>query len=294
MRTKTIVEGVSTKLRCLGWLLLAAGTMLTACDATPAEPPSQRRPQSALTDQQNQRRVRELLLAELQTVTLQNCVPKRVGSANDGGYVLCDNLIQGVQTVYSYGIGGNDDWGCEMSSRFNVPVHQYDCFNPPNVSCPGGQFVPHNECVGTKAETIEGRTFDSIVSQMERNGDRGKQMIVKIDVEGAEWDALLATPEEVLAQIDQLPMELHGVGEPRFLEAVQKLKRHFYLVHLHFNNWSCAGDIEPFPAHAYQVLFVNKRVGVLGAPPAGVASPSSLDAPDNPRSPDCQPTRAQE
>jgi hypothetical protein len=254
----------------------------------------ERQAQPAMTDAQNSRRVRELLLAELQPVSLQNCVPKRVGSANDGGYVLCDNLLSGVEAAYSYGIGGNDDWGCEISTRFRVPVHQYDCFNPPALTCAGGTFVPHNECVGAKAETLEGRLFDTVPSQIGKNGDRGKRMVVKIDVEGAEWDALLATPDDVLAGIDQLPMELHGVGEPRFLEAVQKLKRHFYLVHLHFNNWACAGGLEPFPANAYQVLFVNKRVGVPGTPPVGVPSLGSLDAPDNPRGPDCQLPRSQE
>ena len=39
------------------------------------------------------RRLREEILAELQPVVLKNCTLKRFGSANDGGYVMCENLI---------------------------------------------------------------------------------------------------------------------------------------------------------------------------------------------------------
>ena len=43
---------------------------------------------------------------------------------------------------------------------------------------------------------------------------------MKIDVEGAEWDSLMATPDAVLDSIDQLAMELHGVNEGRFISTV--------------------------------------------------------------------------
>jgi len=109
-----------------------------------------------------------------------------------------------------------------------------------------------------------------------------------MDVEGAEWESLLETPDEVLERIEQLPMELHGVNEPRFLKLVQKLKRNFYIVHLHFNNWACAADLAPFPASVYQVLFVNKRIGVVGTPEIGAPTARAFDARDNPKGADCQ------
>ena len=58
-----------------------------------------------------ERKLREAILAELQPVTLKNCTLKRFGSANDGGYLMCDNLIEPVNAAYSYGVGRNDDWG---------------------------------------------------------------------------------------------------------------------------------------------------------------------------------------
>ena len=230
---------------------------------------------------------RQALLDELRPVTLANCSFKRFGSANDGGYVMCWNLIE-AETGYSYGIGGNDDWGCEVSKTYGIPMHQYDCFAPPALSCAGGRFVPHDECVGPRTETVDGHLFDTITNQIDRNRDRGKRAVVKIDIEGAEWAALEATPDEVLERIDQLPMEFHGVDDAGMLAVVQKLKRTFHLVHVHFNNHACNPALTPFPSWAYQVLFVNKRVGVVGTPKRGTAAAEAYDAPDNPHGPDCQ------
>lgn len=234
------------------------------------------------------RDVRLALLEELKPVTLKNCTLRRYGSANDGGYLMCENLVQGIQSLYSYGIDTEDNWGCELSSQLKVPVHQYDCFTEERPKCEKGYFVFHDECVGPKPETIEGRLFDTLTNQIAKNHDTASRLIVKIDVEGAEWDSLAATPDAVLDRIEQMPMELHGVDERRFLDVVRRLKTRFHLVNLHFNNHSCAEDLAPMPGRAYQVLWVNKRVGVLDRDAPVPAPPSPLNAPDNPELPDCQ------
>ena len=231
---------------------------------------------------------RAALVAELQPVTLSNCELMRMGGPNDGGYLMCKNLMPGIQTAYSYGIGWEDNWGCDVSVAHKVPVHQYDCFSPVALQCKGGVFQLNAECVGPKTETIDGRKFDTIANQMARNGDTGKKMVVKIDIEGAEWKSILATPDAVLDGIDQMPMELHGVDDPDALAALRKIKEHFYLLAVHFNNWSCDEGLAPMKAWAYQVLFVNKRLGVLGPQPAGAATVESLLARDAPKLPDCQ------
>ena len=41
------------------------------------------------------REVRVALLEELKPVTLKNCNLKRYGGPNDGGYLMCENLIRG-------------------------------------------------------------------------------------------------------------------------------------------------------------------------------------------------------
>lgn len=235
------------------------------------------------------RKNRDALWDELRPVSLKNCNLKRVGSKNDGGYLMCDNLIDGAETLYSYGISDEDNWGCELATRLKVPVHQYDCFTPHTPECATGKFDLHRECVGPRTETLKGKPFDTVTKQIEKNGDKGKRVLLKIDVEGAEWDSLLATSEAVLDKIEQMPMELHGVNEPRFLDLVRKLKRQFYLVSVHYNNYACTPRAEPLPARAYQVLFVNKRVAELDPSTPGRVPGTPPDAPDNPNAPDCQP-----
>jgi hypothetical protein len=239
-------------------------------------------------NQRRDRGVRQALLDELQPVVLSNCTLERVGSAHDGGYLMCANLITGLQVAYSYGVGPNDDWGCAVSRQHSVPVHQYDCFDPARPVCAGGQFIFHNECVSDRAQTMGAQVFDTLANQIGRNGDTARRKLVKIDVEGAEWDALLQTPDEVLDGIDQMPMELHGFHEARMLEVVRKLKRTFHVVNLHFNNYGCTDEADPFPSRAYQVLLVNKRLGVVDSSSPMPAPRHPLNAPDQPGIPDCQ------
>ncbi len=234
---------------------------------------------------------RERLYAELEPVALANCRMERFGEPHDGGYLMCGNLLDAIEAAYSYGIAGYDQWGCEISRSFRVPVHQYDCFDLTRTSCPGGELVFHPECVAGRTFTDEaGRTFDTVQSQLARNGHTGRHIVLKMDVEGAEWETILQTPDEVFEHIDQIAIEFHGVEKAtdRFTAAVTKLKRFYHLAHLHFNNYACREGLDPFPAWAYEALFVSKRLGIVDPDAPAVSRPHQLDAPTNPELPDCQ------
>ncbi len=249
--------------------------------------------------------VRRHLFAELRPVSLSNCQLERFGEAHDGGYLMCGNLLGAVKSAYSYGIAGYDKWGCDISTRLGVEVHEYDCFDPRRPSCAGGKLRFHDECVAGRRYVEDGRLFDTLSNQTARNGDGGRIAVMKIDVEGAEWDSFLQTPEAVLDRMDQIAVEFHGTNR-RALAVVRMLKKRFYVAHLHFNNagtgaLKCGSGFEPFPAGAYEVLLVNRRIGkaasrfgpflaglrtVLALEPPPLPS-SPLDAPNFPNLPDC-------
>jgi methyltransferase family protein len=233
---------------------------------------------------------RDQLFQMLQPVVLSNCELQRFGEAHDGGYLMCGNLLRDVQSGYSYGISGYDKWGCDISSGLGITVHQYDCFNTTRPECAEGKTVFHEECVGGVARTHENRAFDTIANQFAKNGDAGRRIVLKIDVEGAEWESFAETPDATLEQIDQLAVEFHGVNDGQMRGVVEKLKRHFHVAHIHFNNFSCVADLLPFPSWAYEVLFVSKRLGRID--PRGKAGGGlhPLDAPNSAELPDCQPT----
>ena len=185
-------------------------------------------------------------------MALENCALTRYGSANDGGYLLCENLMTGVEGLYSYGIDAEDNFGCQVSAELRLPAHQYDCFTESRPTCGSVSPVFHDECVGPKAETIDGQPFDTLASQFARNGHAGRRLLVKIDIEGAEWDSIMAAPDAVLERIDQMPMELHNASGQRSLDVIRKLKRTFYVVSLHFNNQACNPAAEPYPSWAFR------------------------------------------
>jgi hypothetical protein len=249
---------------------------------------------------------RRALLEMLRPAAISNCQLERFGEAHDGGYLLCGNLLGEVRAGYSYGIAGYDQWGCDVSSRLNVPVHEYDCFDTTRPACPAAT-VFHAECVHDRGPaTLDGRLFDSIPNQLAKNGDASKRLVVKIDVEGAEWDSLLSVPDRTLRQIDQLVVEFHWVrpegrairrvrhllrlgwgNEEKYLRVVQRLKQFYEVAHFHFNNYSCSTELAPFPTIAYEVLFVSRRLAVVDPARQAPGGLHPLDAPNDPLKPEC-------
>src|SRR5262245_32235754 len=136
-------------------LLLVAAALLFVASGLYWRSRDNVRTNAEITDEV--RALRAELVEELKPVTLSNCQWTRVGSANDGGYAMCGNLLAGIETAYSYWIGGNDDWGCQVSAEHKVPVHQYDCFNPTSPPCQrGGNLQLNVECIGPKTEKVDG------------------------------------------------------------------------------------------------------------------------------------------
>jgi hypothetical protein len=256
---------------------LAAIALLSACRQPPPPPD----PVKARAEN------RQALFEAIRPVKLSNCEFERVGDKHDGGYVICKNLVDRAEALYSYGISASDNWGCTLSARLQKPVHQYDCFNVDRPPCPGATPIFHEECVGPEKTIDKGRSFDTVASHIAQNGDRGKRLLMKMDVEGSEWESFLSMPESVMRQIDQLSVEFHGVEEKNYAPAINRLRKVFHVVNVHYNNWSCDPNMKPLPASVFEVLFVNKSIGVVeeGATPV---LPNPLDSPNNWMRPDCQ------
>jgi hypothetical protein len=230
------------------------------------------------------------LFDELRPVRLANCQLERFGEQFDGGYLMCGNLLDGARAAYSYGISGYDGWGCDVAARLSATTHQYDCFNLQQPVCTKGTTVFHPLCIaGEAAVDTEGRVFQSLEQQLADNKDDSNRIVVKMDVEGAEWESLKHTPDAVLGRIDQLVIELHGIDEPLYLDVVRKLKQTFHVVHVHANNYTCSETAAPFPATVYEVLFVNKRIGRVAARAPTPKLPHPLDSPNVPNRPNCVP-----
>jgi len=242
-----------------------------------------------LTNNRMKREIWTTFFAALRPERLANCTLERFGSPSDGGYLMCGNLLGGVESAYSYGIAGDDNWGCDISKRSRVTTHQYDCFDLRHPACPGGAVDFHEACVGVAAARVDGRVFDTLSNQIDQNGDTGKHMVVKMDVEGAELDVLSAASDQLLGQIDQLVVEFHGIDDLKAVRLLQKLKTIFHIAYVHANNIECPTTISPFTSGANEVLFVNRRLAVVDNTGSAAPAVSPLATPNYPDQPDCQP-----
>ena len=234
---------------------------------------------------------RQLLFDMLQPVALSNCRLERFGEANDGGYLMCGNLL----TPQNRGTPMASPATTNGAATF-PPDSRYRSINT-TVSTPRSRPVlPAGRCFTRNASARRrklrmGGPSTRSPTSLPATAIAASVWSLKIDVEGAEWDSFLTAPDDVLQQIDQMAVEFHEVQNEKYVRVVHRLKELFHVAHLHFNNHSCIGGLDPFPTWAYEVLFVNKRLSVVDPTRSSPAGLHPLDAPNNPAAADCQPAK---
>lgn len=167
----------------------------------------------------------------------------RVGNRQgDGGYVMVDEF-SGIKAALSLGIGDEITWDVEMSEK-GIHVFQFDH----TVEAPEG--VANNprlhffKCgIASYADPQQNvKTIGDILA--DEMADYPGDLILKMDIEGHEWDSLAHISEEVFSRFRQICLEIHNplarpgqwVWRNRNLSVLQKLHRKFAPVHLHANN----------------------------------------------------------
>jgi len=176
---------------------------------------------------------------------------KRYGEGNDGGYLMCEDDFKekGMLAAYSYGINGFDGWGNSFSQSHGVPVNQYDCTNPTvPTPCATCTLHFHYECIRAELEPAASASYKTLTQQLTANGHNNLgtgTLVMKMDVEGAEWGALANAPPETLARFEQIAFEVHFLGNTarygQFAAVMDKLLQDFVVVHNHGNN--CCGSV---------------------------------------------------
>jgi hypothetical protein len=229
-------------------------------------------------------------LSDFQPVACERLA--RIGSSNDGGYVVPLDAVKASGALLSFGL--SHDWTFERDFKkhnADAIVHCYDH----TVSFPTVLVYSFRQFVGAivrldaghlrkafawldypsffRAERIHFRqrvwrdresnsvTADDAFARL----PEAIPTFVKVDIEGSEYRIL----DDLLrhsADITALAIEFHDVDivPELFSSFVEKIKRDFYLVHIHGNN---LGGLAPFHFPiAPEITFLNKRF--FGSPPA--------------------------
>ncbi len=171
----------------------------------------------------------------------------RVGKENDGGYCML-NEFEHTKYAYSFGISDDVSWDEDISER-GIDVYMYDH----TISAlPKQNKRFHFKKVGIASGEVD--KCESLKTLEELLGENGhlheEDLILKMDVEGAELGAITITNSDVLNKFSQIVMEIHGltIGShyDQIVSMLKKLSITHQIIHVHANNFGnafYAGDI---------------------------------------------------
>ena len=129
------------------------------------------------------------------------------------------------------------------------------------------KFVVHNATKSNEISFVEALSYRTAP----------KRTIVKIDIEGGEWDLIRNKQDvDLLADVPVLIMELHDTRKTEFLQVVEFLKEHFWIAHLHGNTSDRCTELG-MPLYL-EMTFVNKRF----SPQSGIRTRLPIDGLDFP------------
>ena len=187
----------------------------------------------------------------------------RVGASRDGGYVMLDDF-GGVAGAYSIGIGRDVSWDLDIAGR-GLPVFQFD---HTVLGSPVAHPLFRFERLGLGIKTDPSARLETLEDMLRRPSAPAGELILKMDVEGAEWSILDRLSEDILPRFRQIVCEFHNFHElrreawyDRAFRVFAKLNKTHQAVHLHRNNWGprvWVGEVEiPFFG---EITFASRAV----------------------------------
>lgn len=211
----------------------------------------------------------------------------RVGGQHDGGYVMIDDLDTGG-VCYSVGVGGDTSWDLDMAQR-GWTVYQYDH----TVDCAPSQHPNcHFHPIGI-APTDDAPNMKRLDTLVRENGHFGRtDMILKMDIEGHEWDCLSCLEGSFLGHFQQFVLEIHWMDHlispeflSRFTRIIGAVRQTHECVHIHANNYGGIIPVRGIPvAQVYELTFVSRDKYTFTENDEHF--PSYLDSPNNQTIPD--------
>lgn len=212
----------------------------------------------------------------------------RKGRPYDGGYVMLNAGLE-CAPVYSIGISDDVSWDSDMAA-LGCDVFQYD-HTVPFLPAQNPKF--HFARIGLGvADTTDG-VFRSLASMLASNGHSDRHdVILKMDIENAEWDVLESASDTILNQFSQIIIELHELtcreNSQRMAQITRVLRRLASIhqpVHVHANNFGrlfYAGGVA-LP-ECVEVAYVRRAEHRFA--PCAHRLPCALDMPCNPAAAD--------
>jgi hypothetical protein len=160
----------------------------------------------------------------------------RIGGDGDGGYLVPDDL-ENIVSCFSPGVSDIFDFELDLAGR-GIPSFMADySVKPETIINPKFHFI--QKFVGP-VNSIEEINFEDWVII---NSEESQDLILQMDIEGAEYATLLSCNQSILRRFRILVIEFHGLellldyqAAPLVENCFKKLLQDFYVVHIHPNN----------------------------------------------------------
>lgn len=170
----------------------------------------------------------------------------RIGGDQDGSYLIPDDL-EGIAACFSPGVNRIKYFEDYLTDHYGIQAHMCD------FSCDVDQLKtplrPGMQTFVKKWLDVDPGRDNINLEDWIRDHDVSGDLLLQMDIEGAEYRNLLATSNETLGRFRIIVLEVHRLGH--LLEAgtlreviapfFAKLARGFTSVHAHPNN--CCGDV---------------------------------------------------
>jgi hypothetical protein len=174
-------------------------------------------------------------------------------------------------------IGSNDQWGFEqtVASQTNCRTHTFDCTISTPKHKPDLESVHfYSACISDRDQTIDGRSYVSYNTMWKMTGMKGPPTLLKMDVEGFEYDVLVSLvtemskavgaggePVDILPQ--QIGVEIHYASRMFDLPWMLRMRQAGELALLFGTMYRKGGylpvrvNFDPGCASCLEVLFVR-------------------------------------
>ena len=205
---------------------------------------------------------------------------ERLGNNGDGGYVIA--TLDGKYDLYiGCGISNETSFDEAFCSKYpNIYGFAFDgTLDIPPKLPEQIKYVPMN------IDSKNSEKTTNLTSYMKMS----KNIFMKMDIEGSEWEWLNYIDDNSLSNIKQLVIEIHWLFDDKSTsssnkkKALEKLSRHFYLVHVHGNN--CCGQVNESIPYVLECTYIRKDQ--LKNPSLNkIKFPTHLDFPNLPNIPD--------
>lgn len=170
-------------------------------------------------------------------ILLDNAQPsalKRVGSENDGGYLVPIGVEHLITDLFSPGTGDNVDFE-KYFADCGVQVHMLDgSMNQPplehkNFEFERGWLLGKKPVLSTaeKLEAAKSYDMESWVSSREGGSSSSPNYLLQMDIEGHEWGVLSGTPTSTFQKFEVMVFEFHWLHASLRLRDLRNVKTVF-------------------------------------------------------------------